>query len=176
MRSGSSEFHFRSLRLPGRLREKLSVPLGPTYSGDEVGRALASVPMFAACGDMVSRDAWAMKRPAFLAIVDGKTERSQAMPTNELEAAYAGRVERTKNPPGMLSEDLQEVIHRRIRNGGGLIVVDGEEDLAVLPLLGEMPLGTLVIYGQPRRGVCMIKVSEQTKRFAKDIMSQMEVA
>ncbi len=176
MPSGSSEYHYRSLRLPDRLREKLANPLGPVLSTPELQKELAGGKTFAACGDMVTRDSVSAGALPFLAIIDGHTERVRSMPSQELEAAYAGRTSHAKSPPGVLSEALQEAIHERVRAGGGLIVVDGEEDLAVLSLLGEMPLGTLVIYGQPRRGVCMIKVSEDTKRFAKEIMAQMQVA
>ena len=42
-------------------------------------------------------------------------------------------------------------------------VVDGEEDLAVIPLVLLSPLGTKVIYGQPNKGAVLVNVDTKTK-------------
>lgn len=69
-----------------------------------------------------------------------------------------------KNPAGTITEDLWETIEESIslaENGDNqLIVVDGEEDLAVLPCILIAPDNTIVLYGQPNEGLVLLNVSD----------------
>ena len=49
------------------------------------------------------------------------------------------------------------------RTGYRTVEVKGEEDLLGFPAVLFMPLGSLVLYGQPQEGVVMIKVTEAAK-------------
>lgn len=175
MPSGSSKGPFRNLRLPDSLRASLASPMGPIFPGEDAREALSRVGEFAACGDVVTKNALEWGLHPFLAIVDGKTERKEEIPSSSFQTLFHGRTERVRNPAATISAELQEAIHRLVSGGGGLLWVDGEEDLAVLPLLLEMREGTTVIYGQPRRGLCMVTVNDEHRRSAKSIMEQMEV-
>ena len=44
-----------------------------------------------------------------------------------------------------------------------MIIVDGEEDLAVLPVVLLAPLDSLVFYGQRNQGLVLVKVTEEKK-------------
>ena len=55
------------------------------------------------------------------------------------------------------------------------IEVVGEEDLAVIPVIHFAPVGGIVIYGMPNKGVVMINVSEKDKEEVKKIIKEMEV-
>ena len=59
-------------------------------------------------------------------------------------------------------------------NVKALICIDGEEDLAVLPLVMEAPLGSLVFYGQPGVGVVSIHVNKDSKKMVAEILSKFE--
>jgi len=52
-----------------------------------------------------------------------------------------------------------------------LIVVDGEEDLAVLPCVITAPPGTVVLYGQPGEGVVLCEV-DKFKDIAEEFMDK----
>lgn len=69
-----------------------------------------------------------------------------------------------ENPAGTITEDLWETIEKSIslaKNGDNqLIVVDGEEDLAVLPCIIIAPEDTIVLYGQPNEGLVLLNVSD----------------
>jgi hypothetical protein len=50
------------------------------------------------------------------------------------------------------------------------IVVDGEEDLAVIPLVLAAPDGAIVLYGQPHKGVVLRTVDARAKAAARELM------
>ena len=54
----------------------------------------------------------------------------------------------------------------RVRDPPALIFVEGEEDLAVLPLVLAAPLGVIILYGQPKEGVVLREVDAQAKALA----------
>ena len=59
-------------------------------------------------------------------------------------------------------------------NPASIIKVSGEEDLAVLPAVLLAPLNSLVLYGQPRKGIVVIKVTEKKKKEIKKVICQFQ--
>ncbi|WP_394296199.1 GTP-dependent dephospho-CoA kinase family protein [Methanobrevibacter arboriphilus] len=75
----------------------------------------------------------------------------------------------TKNPPGTITDELWETIDLAIKKATNddvkqLIVVEGEEDLAVLPCIVMAPDNAVVLYGQPNEGLVFLNVFEVKKR------------
>ncbi|MCK4400253.1 DUF359 domain-containing protein, partial [Candidatus Bathyarchaeota archaeon] len=66
---------------------------------------------------------------------------------------------------------LRDAITLKKRLG---VVVEGEEDLLVLPLMAMMPIGSVIVYGQPREGMVVVTLTEERRRWAKDFMAEME--
>ena len=69
------------------------------------------------------------------------------------------------NPAGTITEDLWETIEESIGlslydKENRIIVVNGEEDLAVLPCLLIAPEDAVILYGQPNEGLVFVNVSE----------------
>lgn len=61
-----------------------------------------------------------------------------------------------------------------------VLIVDGEEDLLVLPAILAAPLGTLVVYGQPpiddqKEGIVVVEVTVGKKREVMRILSQFQI-
>lgn len=75
------------------------------------------------------------------------------------------------NPPGQISRALILAIERVLtldlpagrQDSSHLILVNGEEDLAVLPAILLASLGTSVFYGQPQKGAVLVKVTLEIK-------------
>ena len=59
--------------------------------------------------------------------------------------------------------------------GGGLLEVDGEEDLGSLALVEALPNGATVIYGIPGEGVSFVQVDAAAKEHVKALVDQMEL-
>ena len=167
---------FRNLRLPVKLRSELARPLGPILSSTEAKKFLKSAGTVVSCGDVVTASLLEWGMMPFLAVVDGKTTRDVAIALSTFEPIAERRHVKVRSAPATLSAELQEAVRLLASEGGGLLEVEGEEDLAVLPILIEMKLGTIVIYGQPGEGLCVVKVDEEAKRFAERIIGEMEVS
>ena len=79
------------------------------------------------------------------------------------------------NPAGTITENLWETIESAISSTledseNRIIVVEGEEDLAVLPCLLVAPEDAVVLYGQPNEGLVFVNVCE-CKSKAKRLMT-----
>lgn len=76
------------------------------------------------------------------------------------------------NPAGTITENLWETIDSAISliledNENRLIVVKGEEDLAVLPCLLMAPEDAVILYGQPNEGLVFVNVFEAKDKATK---------
>ena len=54
------------------------------------------------------------------------------------------------------------------------IVVDGEEDLLVIPAVVLAPERSIVAYGQPNQGIVVIEVTKRNKLKCRQIIDSME--
>jgi pantetheine-phosphate adenylyltransferase len=53
-----------------------------------------------------------------------------------------------------------------------LFVIDGEEDLLVLPAILYAPIGSIVYYGQPDHGIVEVAVTRETKDLVQKLLQQ----
>jgi uncharacterized protein (UPF0218 family) len=106
----------------------------------------------------------------FLEVVDLKTKRSESGRYKSLPGS-----QHIRNDPGTLNHDLFFLIERMIRSGGGRIEIEGEEDLAVLPIIFYSGQNTVVAYGIPDVGMACIEVNGMVKELVNNILSRMEV-
>jgi len=97
-----------------------------------------------------------------------------------------------RKPTQPLSLDLEQTIH--VRNPAGEItreawiavkqaiqskkrtkvMINGEEDLLTLPAILFSPIGSWVIYGQPKEGLVAVEVSKKKKDDIKRIIDRMK--
>ncbi|HLM92142.1 MAG TPA: DUF359 domain-containing protein [Thermoplasmata archaeon] len=171
-RSASSKPTRRSV--PPALRATLAERYGPVYSGPEADRHLLALKLFATCGDRVTQRAIELDHLPLVGIVDYKTRRKEAIPRGTFQALAARRTIRVKNPPGVLTESLRRAVKELVGTGGGLIEVDGEEDLGALALVESLPAGATVIYGIPGAGVSFVRVDAVAKDNVRHLLAQME--
>jgi len=172
-RSASSES--RVWVVPDSLRGTLAEKYGPVYAGAEADRRIAALGTFGACGDRVTARAIELGHPPLVGIVDYKTRRNEPVAPDAFRSLGARRTVRVRNPPGALSEDLRTAVKELVRDGGGLVVVDGEEDLGSLALVESLPAGATVIYGIPGEGVSFVRVDAVSKEHVRHLIAQMEL-
>jgi len=121
-------------------------------------------------GDVVTANLLLAGRPPDVAVVDGHTMR-QPYPGVTIPEYHQIQV---KNPAGGLTEELIEASTVAARQPGTIIQVEGEEDLAVVPLAMHAPLGTIIIYGQPGEGVVMLAITPEMKKRAEELFTCFE--
>ncbi|HEV2316095.1 MAG TPA: DUF359 domain-containing protein [Thermoplasmata archaeon] len=172
-RSGSSEE--RVWVVPESLRATLAERYGPVYDGAEAERRLRHLGVFASCGDRVTASAIALRKLPLIGIVDYKTRRNEPVDPAAFTELAARRKVHVRNPAGTLTEGLRKAVKRLVQEGGGLIEVDGEEDLGSLALVEALPVGATVIYGIPGQGVSFVRVDEVAKENVRALIAQMEL-
>lgn len=154
------------LRLPEAHRDLFKKPFGTLYGciGELLprleGRAVYAV------GDVVTHNLVDAGLVPDIAIIDGYTMRSPCTRSPLLQA----RRLTAKNPPGTITDELTGAIDDLLRNPPGVIFVDGEEDLAVIPLVLAAPIGAAILYGQPGEGVVLRIVDDAAKREAASML------
>jgi uncharacterized protein (UPF0218 family) len=164
--------------LPVELRKNLKKPLGKLLRGD-VDSNLKKLcwilckkepPMFATVGDYVTKHILESEMNPNIAIIDHRIMRKDIEPLEfQIEKA------RVRNPPGSITTEAQEMLHKAITFNKKLgVVVEGEEDLLVLPLMAMMPTGSVIVYGQPHEGMVVVTLTEERRRWAKNFMTMME--
>lgn len=156
-------------RLTADLRNELSICPGEIKKEIERGGKLCI-----AVGDYVVREMINSGNIPDIGIVDYKTRRGS------VDWKYEGfdLLLKVKNPAGTITEDLMSTIEIAIKSTSKgwkvLIEVDGEEDLASIPAIILSPIDSMVIYGIPDVGACHIRVDEEIKERARNVMRCME--
>jgi uncharacterized protein (UPF0218 family) len=156
------------------LKERVRKPLGRLIHGtpsetssiliDELRKVSGKI---IAVGDRVSRELSALGVRVDVYIIDDRIERQSVEPFT-----MRGAVElRCENEAGTISEDAYAAVRDAVNMDGPVVVrVRGEEDLLALVAIIEAPIGSLVIYGQPRMGVVLVDVDEKAKQNALSIL------
>jgi uncharacterized protein (UPF0218 family) len=164
------------VQLPESLRAELKEPLGSIYA--DTGELLAAVgsPLITV-GDVVTYHVLEGGRTPALAVVDERTERA-AVDEAVARVVFEHDFDReltVANPPGTLTADLLSALTDGIeRDETTLLVVDGEEDLTVLPAILAAPERASVVYGQPGEGMVHVPVDRATRERARELLSQMD--
>jgi GTP-dependent dephospho-CoA kinase len=160
--------------VPLSLRPRLAEKYGPVYAGADADREILRLASFSACGDRVTERALQLGHPPLVGIVDYKTQRNEPIDPDAFRALAAVRTVRVRNPPGLLTESLRQAVRDLVAAGGGLIEVEGEEDLGSLALVESLPAGATVIYGIPGEGVSFVRVDAVAKEHVRQLIAQME--
>jgi uncharacterized protein (UPF0218 family) len=103
-----------------------------------------------------------------LQVVDLMTKREQKRFPHVAGSAIVS------NPPGRISLELMEKIKEFIESGKpGRIEVNGEEDLAVIPIIFYADKNTVIVYGIPDTGMAYIKINNEIKENINNMIMEM---
>lgn len=161
----------QGLALTKTAREICKKPLGKVFTSFK-NNFLS--PLFTV-GDITTFTAVSENAHISIAVVDFLVERKTRFSSlEELGIQKEISVLHATNPAGTISPNLFQAVNRAIdafyMEEKVVIKVDGEEDLAVLPLLLKSPLGVVIVYGQPGIGMVEVVVSEKSKDHALAIV------
>jgi uncharacterized protein (UPF0218 family) len=83
---------------------------------------------------------------------------------------------RCSNPAGTISQEAITILKKSLSCAFPVrIIVQGEEDMLALPVFVFAPTGALVLYGQPKKGLVIVKITPTVQRKAKDLMDRMKL-
>lgn len=159
------------LLLPKDLRKELIKPFGKLFEKDFTFITKFG---FATVGDITAIKANKKKKNPQIAVFDFLVKRKKTFNfVEELGFKKNEQAVKVINPPGIITSDLfKTIINAFKENKNKLILVEGEDDLAVLPLVLCAPLNFHIYYGQPDKGVVKILVTERTKEKAYRLASK----
>lgn len=156
------------LRLQDEFRDLFKRPFGILFPDISDVIPLLSGRVVYTVGDVVTDSLLSRGIYPDIAVIDGYTMRSPFLKTPLYVSARHIRV---KNPAGMITPDLIAGLDLALSNPPALVFVDGEEDLAVIPLVIAAPDGALVLYGQPGEGVVLREIDGAARAEAKVLLS-----
>jgi cytidyltransferase-like protein len=103
----------------------------------------------------------------FLSIVDFLIQRKVKFNQVSELGFSTQEVLQVKNPHGIVTVELFTAVESAFNlKQKTIILIDGEDDLAVLPVLLIAPLGFSIFYGQPGQGLVQVMVTEENKEKA----------
>jgi pantetheine-phosphate adenylyltransferase len=167
--------HEGKLMLPELLRKTLTKPIGTLIPDGVSVLAYLKDTCCISVGDTTTAALVSQGITPTLAIIDFQARRIPfhwEKPLWDMLTAHR-LVEAYTSGPGYIQRDVMEAIARWQKTTcPSLFIIDGEEDLLVLPAILYSPLGSVVFYGQPEKGIIRVKVTKKKKRDVWQILSQ----
>jgi pantetheine-phosphate adenylyltransferase len=161
------------LVMPDNMREALARPLGRVLTDDvAVVQSLTAHAdkTIVTVGDMTTTKLVEQGITPTLAVIDNKINRKD----------YAGlqswlgnqpSVHHFISGPGFIDAEVVEAFDVWSNDvAQQVFVIEGEEDLLVLPLVMAAPLGTIIYYGQPNQGMVEVVVDASTQKTANELL------
>ena len=163
--------------LPENLRNELKVPLGkliPNNSAEKEDyiRKVYSEKVVITVGDATSDLLLQLGLVPLLHIIDGleKREKRPFPLTDVINTELS-----VNNAPGEISSESFEIIKHIFEETPPVrLVVDGEEDLLVLPVCLFAPENSVVMYGQPNEGLVVAEITNEIRDKVQKIVNQMK--
>jgi len=163
--------------LNDKLKAELQKPFGHLCSHADCVEKLRAYKKIVTVGDITTYTVVQAGIMPDVCIIDGITMRTKV--SDEISHAISiepRTVYEVDNPPGSISQQLQNAVSGSMKDIGRSlrtrIVVNGEEDLAVIPAVIEAPLGTAIVYGQPSEGMVIIVATREKKEKAKRLLRE----
>ena len=183
-----------TMSLNSAVEAKLKTPFGLLVEGDEnqpenammdvLERISGEPGPIIAVGDVTVKTLQDLNKPADIAIIDGMTKREKWDQASEIDHNLYDHVLKCRNPAGSITPELYHCCFQAMMNFGyneskeasrsTLIIVEGEEDLAPLILHPLAPLGTVILYGQPGKGVVIRLTDLDSKSRCRNLLDSMD--
>lgn len=156
-------------RLDENLIGEFKAPLGKLYVDfEDAIPKIKEAKFLISVGDQTTKNLVDVDLIPNLAIIDNRIQRKD----HNYDIIRTENILESDNPAGTITENLWETIEKAISltledNENRIIVVKGEEDLAVLPCLLIAPEDAVILYGQPNEGLVFVNVYEGKDKATK---------
>ncbi|MDY0266261.1 MAG: DUF359 domain-containing protein [Methanimicrococcus sp.] len=166
--------------LPVELRPRLKLPYGRLFPGDHPSvvdqiKNQLDESFVIAVGDVTTYNLFKAGVMPRLCLIDQYTKRTLVSKTiSDVTARTDYITLYVKNPAGMLSSEMVLSIKNALNSTDKhiCICVDGEEDLATIPVIALCDVGSLVLYGQPDEGLVCVKVTNEKKEEMSEMLKE----
>lgn len=157
------------MRIPTKIKQLLKKPLGKVHTTLKEIKSLSHGHKIVAVGDVCVLALLSMDIPLHLAVYDYKYMRRKLDKTKkQILKRHFKKPYRFKNPHGTISKNLIQKAPEILRKGGA-VKIDGEEDLTALVFANFAPKNIHVIYGQPHKGIVLIKKNKKLQKILNQL-------
>jgi len=164
------------LQLPDDLRDHLKNPLGNLISDNDpnkenIIKKISAESVIITVGDRTTENILQLGLKPQIQIIDGLEKRNQCIvPVDDTVNTKLS----CRNPPGEITEDSIQVIQKAFSSKPPVrIIVDGEEDLLVIPICIYAPENSVVMYGQPNEGLVIVEITPEIRAKVQKILDAM---
>lgn len=164
------------MKLPDSLRDQLKIPLGillPESQADKenIQKHITGNSYLVTVGDRTTEKMINFGLIPSLQIIDGQEKRKKREPPKLSNATEL----LVNNPAAEITPQSIDVIKKAFSMKTPIrILVNGEEDLLVLPVCIYAPENSLVMYGQPNKGLVITKITTEIRNKAQALLDLME--
>lgn len=183
-RSGKSFFapEMESLTyvLPENFRKTLQKPIGKFIQDSHLGQFKSRTQPLITVGDITTKTFLESGVIPDISIIDFVVERVKTFSDiKELGFKKNEHVYHIENNKSTISPAIFKLIAHLFYSNTehtrkSVIIISGEEDLIVLPVILLAPLGSAVIYGQPKVGMVYVDVTEDVKLEMRNILEKFD--
>ena len=152
------------------------MPLGDLIKEENVNKEniltkIGSEPVVITVGDRTTENMLQLDLKPQIQIIDGLEKRNKRL----VPADYTINTNLScKNSPGEITEESIQVIQKAFSCKPPVrIIVNGEEDLLVLPVCIYAPENSVVMYGQPNEGLVIIHITPEVRAKVQKILDAM---
>lgn len=168
------------LFLPLKFRTRMREPLGSILKESEVHDVIDGDrdKFLIAIGDRTTQTILSEEITLKFAAIDMQVERKRVTWEKMMydQLIHDATVHTLVSGPGYVSHEASRLIRQWSIDGfpKTVLVIDGEEDLLVLPVLTQAPLDSILYYGQPGKGLVRAVVDTKLKEKAEDLLTHFE--
>ena len=150
--------------VPPSVKEQLRKPLGPLHTDFREVKRLSRTHRIISVGDVCTLALLAMGIRPHLAVFDHLYMRHALDPGMvKILNLHFPKQRRYSNPAGTISERLLRDAPKLIKEGGG-VLIDGEEDLTAMAFIRSAGPDCVIVYGQPKAGMVVVRPDEKIKK------------
>ena len=164
------------MKLPDDLRDQLKNPLGNLIKNNDLNKEnilkkISAESIMITVGDRTTENMLQLGLKPQIQIIDCLEKRNKRIaPVDDTVNTKLF----CRNPPGEITEESIQVIKKAFSSEPPVrIVVDGEEDLLVVPVCISAPENSIVMYGQPSEGLVIIQITPEIRAKVQKILDAM---
>ena len=164
------------MKLPNSLRDQLKTPLGILLSlgqdnKENIQKYLSDNSYIITVGDRKNKKMIEYGIIPSLQIIDG-FEKRQKREFPKLGNASELIID---NPAAEITLQSIEIIKKAFEMTPPIrLTVNGEEDLLVLPVCIHAPENSVVLYGQPNKGLVLVEINTEIRNKAQTLLDMMK--
>jgi len=164
------------VKLPDSLRDQLKIPLGvllPIGQDNKINiqKYLSDNSYIITVGDRTTEKMIDFDLIPSLQIIDGFEKRIKR-DIIKLGNAFELKID---NPAAEITLESIEIIKKAFTMNSPIrLTVNGEEDLLVLPVCIHAPENSVILYGQPHKGLVLVQITTEIRNKAQALLDLMK--